>query len=798
MKGTFFSADFIKDSSNSLRLLEMNTDTSVIAEQIPNADWAELISTISDNSITKLAVIYKTVIHENLVNNLLTTIGTALPDLTIEQYAEDQATIYPTSIDDADDIYILRFAYDESALFDSSYCKNRLNSYKLFVTSSDSGSDFVSQYYYSSSLEGTINTLTYEVNPTNIPDVSVKDLDETSNPIDFYKLGKSGETNQQRWEGLIATIDDESKIVEQYHYHSSSVDADGNITSYRTFYIVHGSDLDTINILSYKNSALFDLPTDISTEVDNEVYDNKLEDYHYYEYTTNAFKIDGGGLLSTDKIQLADGSYTELSNVQVGDAIKSFFISGSPQVENDYDTLNWNYSGSEFPSGSYVTSSNVVFKNTENLHYHGLIEYVVNDDSQFSGTSKQFLVFDSGSGLTGYKHASELDPTVDYFYDFEGNLIDLDAVNYYITSDDNISIVELDVEDTDTYIISGSTSFNNVVSHNNPCFVAGTQIAMGDGSSQPIENIVIGSLIKTYNHHTNIVEDKKVRNVLHKKVDETVKYTFGDISKELECTHDHPIWSTSANDGTGSYVSHDPELSRKWYQMFIPQSAIGQTILLADGSTGTISAIEEKTENVTVYNLQDVEDNHNFFANQVLVHNRCFVAGTKVFMADGSEKNIEDVVDGDVVWSYNFGEQDKEGSATDANPLGYDLEAAEKVHREVTNTQHFTGSVVAEITFDVPADTLEGPISITCTQDHPFFKPNGTLASVNPNETNVKYGDISNNTAQLAVGDEILSTVGNVTVSEIRVLWDDTPDTYIITVDGTHNFYANQILVHNK
>jgi len=30
------------------------------------------------------------------------------------------------------------------------------------------------------------------------------------------------------------------------------------------------------------------------------------------------------------------------------------------------------------------------------------------------------------------------------------------------------------------------------------------------------------------------------------------------------------------------------------------------------------------------------------------------------------------------------------------------------------------------------------------------------------------------------------------------VLWDDTPDTYIITVDGTHNFYANQILVHNK
>ena len=125
------------------------------------------------------------------------------------------------------------------------------------------------------------------------------------------------------------------------------------------------------------------------------------------------------------------------------------------------------------------------------------------------------------------------------------------------------------------------------------------------------------------------------------------------------------------------------------------------------------------------------------------------------------------------------------------------LKDAEKVHREVTNTQQFTGSVVVEITFDFPADTFEST-SITCTDDHPFFKPNGTLASVNPDKTNVKYGDISNDTIQLVVGDEILSTVGNATVSEIRMVHDDTPDTYIITVDETHNFYANQILVHNK
>jgi hypothetical protein len=481
MKGTFFSADFIKDSNSNLRLLELNTDTSVIAEQIPSASWQELIDVISDNSITQFDVIYKTVIHENLVNSMLTTLGTQLPDLTINTYAEDQATIYPTSIDDADDKYILRLAYDESALFDSFYCKNRLNSYRLFISSSESGSDFVSQHYFSSSIDYH-NTLTYEINPANLPDAAVKDLDEQFNPIDFYKLGNSSQTNQERWEGLIDAVKGQDKLIEQYHYHSSSL-SDNTITSYRSFFIVHGTELDTINILSYKNSAIFALPLDeqITAEVDDNVYNNKLADYHYYEYTTNAFKIDGGGLLSTDKIQMADGTYLPLGQVQVGDSIKSFFVSGSPQVENDYDTLNWNYSGSEFPSGSYVTESQVVFKNTETLHYNGLVEYVVGGDSQFSGTSKQFLVFDSGSGLTGYKHASELDPTVDYFYDFQGNIIDLDEVNYYITSDSDISIVELDVENTDTYIISSSTAFNNVVSHNNPCFVAGTQVTMNDG-----------------------------------------------------------------------------------------------------------------------------------------------------------------------------------------------------------------------------------------------------------------------------------------------------------------------------
>ena len=106
-----------------------------------------------------------------------------------------------------------------------------------------------------------------------------------------------------------------------------------------------------------------------------------------------------------------------------------------------------------------------------------MVEYIVDGDSFFSGTSKQFLVYDSGSNITSYKHPLQLDATNDYFYKLDGTLIDIDEVNYYTTTDTNIKVVEVDVEDTDTYILSGSSSFNAVVSHNAPCFIAGTSIS---------------------------------------------------------------------------------------------------------------------------------------------------------------------------------------------------------------------------------------------------------------------------------------------------------------------------------
>ena len=105
MKGTLFSADFIKDSSDTLRLLELNTDTAIVPDQIDDVNWTPFINTLTSQSISDLHVIYKPVIHNELVNALSSSFS-SVSGSTFTKYAEDRNTIYPTTVVDSSDKFL--------------------------------------------------------------------------------------------------------------------------------------------------------------------------------------------------------------------------------------------------------------------------------------------------------------------------------------------------------------------------------------------------------------------------------------------------------------------------------------------------------------------------------------------------------------------------------------------------------------------------------------------------------------------------------------------------------------------
>lgn len=618
MKGTLFSADFVEDINGNLRLTEVNTDTTISANNLIHFDYGDFISLLSDNNITKVTVVHKPNIHQDLVNHLSQSLNDSAPFVTtFTEVKELPNRIYPTSVNDEDGLFILRMAYDESAIFDSEYAKGTLNLLKLFADAGESNK--VVDFYHSSSLYGSYNTLSPEFNTNNVPDFLTKNVsDENNSFIGFYKVGSesSDDTELSRFQTFVSNVSSDSNLIQKYHV-SSDVTSNQKAESFRTFSIIHGSDLSLIHLAKFKETSVFSLPTD--SIYDSSSYVNLIDIKHYYEFATNFVKSDGNyGLLNTHLIIKADDTQEQAGNIVVGDELKSYYLGGTNVVEDDFSYLSWKIDGTSLPTGSFVTSSVVIFKKDTPLTSKQLsnIEVNNNTDSVYVSTTKAFLVYESGSNAIKWKYSAQVEPSIDYLIDYDGSTAQVTKNDILIINEDSFSLVEIDVEDTDTYIIAGETPVNTFVTHNSPCFVAGTQIKTGEGFKS-IEDIVVGDIVLTWNFENGVMESKQVKNIFNKLVSETVEYVF-ENEVSLKGTSDHPIYVKDKG-----WCAHKPSESNSTYNLESPikQVEIGDLVHTLYGDLKLVDIIE-RTENVMVYNLHEVEDNHNFYANDVLVHNR--------------------------------------------------------------------------------------------------------------------------------------------------------------------------------
>jgi intein/homing endonuclease len=768
MKGTLFSADFIEDKNGNLRLLEVNTDTSVT--NLTFFDYTDFISLLQSNNITKVIVIHKPLMHQEMVDHLHTALNNDASFITtFEEVKVTPNVIYPPAVSDEEGTFILRLAYDETSIFDSEYAKDKLNLLSLFCDGNESGS--VVEFYHSSSVYGEYNTINdMEFNNSNLPDVVVKNITESHRMADFYKIGSevADETIENRWNNFINTISNEDNIIQKYHNNPNSL-VDNTISSIRVYSIVYGSNLDLVNISEYRRYATFDLPT--GSIYDDTKYVNKLDTKHFFEFATNYIKYDGQseGLLNTHLIIKEDGSEVEAGNLSVGDYLKSYYIGETSLDENDFYLNAWQITGSTLPSGSYMTSSVLMYKNVKPLDNKTLIKLTVNnnEDSLYISPIKTFLVHDSLGDVITWKAAIDINVNTDYLLDYDASTAVVSSNEFFITNDDGFSLVELDVEDTDTYIIAGTTPINSFITHNAPCFVAGTMITLADGSMKKIEDVVAGDVVSTFDLVSNTKTENVVNAVLSKSVNEIVEYKL-DNGEVLKCTLDHPIFV----EGKG-WSSFNSDLSNEMYSLetSVKQIEIGDKVKLLNGDSQIVDIIKHNEETI-VYNLQDIENNHNFFANNILVHNRfCFVAGTKILMYNGESKNIEDVKVDDEVLSFN----EEKGII--------------EIKKVISTKQPLHNDLVKYV--------FDNSLEVTSTHDHPFYVNGLDLASFKPLLTNERY-NLGKEVKQIKVGDVVNSTNSEAKIVSIIELPEVETQTYIITVEDNHNFYANGILVHNK
>lgn len=748
MKGTLFSADFIKDRGDNLRLLELNTDTAFTSGALAHVNYSGLIDIISSSNINEMYVIYKDYFHRNFVTEVSKSVSNSGYITSFTAIEEDLNTIYPTAVADSSSRFILRLAYDESAIFDSTYCRQKDAIYKLFSLNSDSGS--VAEFFLSSSGGEYFDNL-YRGNNTDIlPDVVVKDVSEVHNSLGFYKIKGTGSV-EQNFESFINQIGSD-KLVTNYYEHSE----EPKHKAYRSFNIIYGSNLDILNLADVETEAILSKPSSIV--FDTSSVSNVIDKKHYYEFTSNYPKFRAseyqGGVFEDVTIIDATGSAVEISQVAEGNTYKSLLVSGSPNTDDPVEYTNWFHSGSSFPNTS-VTSSILVSK----LEYE-LTNKLVSNVTTVSGSSfrvnpvQTVIVYDGEENGFKYKAVFDIDPNVDKLVKVDSSLVEVSSSVFEVLEQDH-KVYVLDMEETDAFLLHDTEININLVSHN-ACFPAGTKILLDSGEYKNIEDISKGDQLRTFNIATSEFESGTVGSIKTSVQNKLITIET-NTGKLIKSTPGHLFYTNGGWEIAGKLD-------------------VGDTLLNSIGEEVEITSINSEEGEFTVYHILNVENTFNYFAEDILVHNvsfrDCFVAGTLISLGDGDVKPIEDIQIGDEVLSFN--EETKKSEVKKVVAVN------SPIHNDIVTYSFSNGSTVS------------------CTYDHPIYTSGYKLKSYSPEKTNHIY-ELGSNVENIQEGDSVFNLNGYTsTVESIRTDDSKAIQTYIFTVEDNHNFYANGILVHNK
>jgi hypothetical protein len=164
----------------------------------------------------------------------------------------------------------------------------------------------------------------------------------------------------------------------------------------------------------------------------------------------------------------------------------------------------------------------------------------------------------------------------------------------------------------------------------------------------------------------------------------------------------------------------------------------------------------------------------------------CFVAGTKVKMSNGLEKNIEDIKIGEKVLSYNV------------HTKKLELKKVTKLFTQVHDL--VDGDITVKTKFNNGVETHN-------TIANPFWSKDKVFVAADAERCNrlhkwVKQSNKGKDTEQLKVGDTLYHYNGEelqeVMVTEIEHIVEPYIRTYDITIEDNHTFFANGILTHNS
>jgi hypothetical protein len=504
-------------------------------------------------------------------------------------------------------------AYDSTAIIDDIYCRDKSEVVKLLFESNDENILPKTFVRYSGDDEVFDNLTTLSDNGDN-PNVIIKKI-----LPDFYKNRYPEFMNLDSTESLetIKSGLSGGLMMQDFKYNQEGLQ-DGQICDVIRVWILLLQDAETMIELGghlTKNPLILD---DNVITYTNDILDNKWRSMYF----SNPKVITKGVPADYDVIKIVDGveTITNLYDISVGDVIKSVKLLGLDQNESlDYKN-NWRATGSISDIVEYTTASVV---NKSAIDYAGWLTQLTYVSGSITGTTtltqnEAIFIQDSIDGTFKFKSVVDLTST-------DLLVASADTVAS-IVSNENVwfsgSISTLNIEPDDVFVAGSdlnqiNTSTIGAIVHNAKgcswcCFDENTMVAM-DGEDKHIKDVVIGDMVYSLNFETGEKELKEVYDKVSPVQTDMVEVKLSNGTINLNTT-DHPYYNN-----LGEMVSFRPDLTKKWHTGDVGQLSVGDVLITFDEMTTNVESLTEVNVEMNTHTIY-VKDNHNFYANGVLVY----------------------------------------------------------------------------------------------------------------------------------------------------------------------------------
>jgi len=482
MKGTIIGTDLL-EFNNSVKILEINTNTTIFNSAADLLDYTLFFEMLVNNNITELHFISNTddsyvkdtdtlnfVFEERLKTKCVEN------NITYFDYKVPKNSITVPYIEDTDTKFILRQAYDTTALVDETYTADKFEFFNLMKDS-----EYIPKTYINNGGELSFDTFNTISNYTNgRPNFVKKDRYPNYNVNLYPSLSKL--TTDSQLNELKTSVDNTTFLVQEFIYDDANI-VNNKWNVIRSIDILYGSELDILNMGSYKTATFVDIDAWIDEYESDGITLTKKSRYKWVNKSTNTtagteFNYHAN---SESLILGSTGTLINLNDLEVGNSISSINftdVDGITPNDSDADLLRtpprrWSSTITQAQSTLTTESADVLSITSRTLSEIMLKITLENGVSWNEFKNTQFLIQSADSNVNYFDRLNtvEIGDKIITYNKTTSELSTLTITGLEIVYDEVIGY-NIDIEPSDLFLVDVSTDLF-VVQHNVNCQYCG-------------------------------------------------------------------------------------------------------------------------------------------------------------------------------------------------------------------------------------------------------------------------------------------------------------------------------------